>query len=286
MQFVPLWDSILDNLKMHKLGPERFGRWCLVLVCAQRHDFYGGSLPDLETLAFWLRISEHEAGEWLADLVGAKLVDKTPEGHAIHDWQEWRCVKDKTSRERVKRHREKAKNSGGNGTAKPTCNGDVTDAKRSCNGVEASSDQRSLASASEEKTPAPARVAAASPEANAVIAVALERWGASNGDSVAGDLLRDYPPALVRMAMDRHWDSHKQDLRPAFLRGICRGLWKDGWPPPEVKRARPQSSGQADYRPRVVEASPLPSTRPAGPKISAAEAFKIMTGKEAKREGA
>ena len=61
--------------------------------------------------------------------------------------------------------------------------------------------------------------------------MASERWGDKNGDSVIGDLLREFEPSWVRAAMDREWDKHKQDLRPAYLRSILQGFQNDGGPP-------------------------------------------------------
>lgn len=119
MYFVPLWDSILDNLKMHRLGPETIGRWTWLLACAQRHDRHNGTLPDIETLAFWLRHSEDEIREWLKELMAAKLIDREDRSYVIHDWNQWRCSKDRTAKDRMKRMRERKKNESQNGDVTP-----------------------------------------------------------------------------------------------------------------------------------------------------------------------
>jgi hypothetical protein len=69
------------------------------------------------------------------------------------------------------------------------------------------------------------------PIADQCIEIATRRWGDKNGDSVVGDLLRDYDPAWVRIAIDKEWDKHRHDLRPAYLRSILQGFQKEGGPP-------------------------------------------------------
>jgi hypothetical protein len=110
MQFVPLWDSILDSLKMHKLGPERLGRWVLLLLTAQRHDAIEGSLPDIDTIAFWLRYPASMIQEWIDDLVRSRMIDWRDKKYWIHDWQHWRCRGDFGAAERMRRMRERRKN--------------------------------------------------------------------------------------------------------------------------------------------------------------------------------
>jgi hypothetical protein len=69
-----------------------------------------------------------------------------------------------------------------------------------------------------------------------VIDLATQRWGACNGDSVVGDLLRLYPAELVMEAIDRHWAKVGPGLRPAYLIATCRGMFDDGWKPESENR--------------------------------------------------
>ncbi len=60
--------------------------------------------------------------------------------------------------------------------------------------------------------------------------LATERWGASNGDAIIGDLLRTFPPKVVRFAMDREWDKHGAAIRASYIRTICREVDAEGIP--------------------------------------------------------
>lgn len=133
MQFVPLWDSILDSPKLMKLRPDLFRAWALILLAAQRHDRIGGTLPDTERLAWWLSMDEEDVESHLQELCRLGLLESCEDVVRVHDWNDWRCIKDKTSRERVKRHREKRKSEEAGFPAKAACNGAVTDVKRAGN---------------------------------------------------------------------------------------------------------------------------------------------------------
>ena len=63
------------------------------------------------------------------------------------------------------------------------------------------------------------------------IDVAAQRWGACNGDSVIGDLLREFDPSWVHAAMDKEWDKHGAKLNPPYLRAILQGFQREGGPP-------------------------------------------------------
>jgi uncharacterized protein YdaU (DUF1376 family) len=82
-----------------------------------------------------------------------------------------------------------------------------------------------------------------------VINLAVQRWGACNGDYIVGDLLRAYPVELVKEAIDRHWDKVGPKLRPSLLRGTCRGMKSDGWQPEVVE---PDVEPAADAKPREI----------------------------------
>ncbi len=70
-------------------------------------------LPDLETIAIKLRVSESRAAAALAELVSKRLFDKLEDGSFVpHDWNEWQFktdLADMTNAERQRRHREKAR---------------------------------------------------------------------------------------------------------------------------------------------------------------------------------
>jgi hypothetical protein len=90
-----------------------------------------------------------------------------------------------------------------------------------------------------------------------IIEIATQRWGASNGDSVVNDLLRDYEADLLREAIDRHWDQVGKALHPARLRAYCKTLLANGWKPGQPSQGR--SSGSVPYKP---EGPVPPSVKP------------------------
>lgn len=107
MQFVPLWDSILDSRKLSQLSLETIGKWCLLLLSARRHDWENGFLPPVADIAFWTRRSESEIQGWIAELVEVKLLDRHGKTLAIHDWEQWKCKSARTSTARVAKFRER-----------------------------------------------------------------------------------------------------------------------------------------------------------------------------------
>lgn len=109
MQYVPLWESILESPKLFKLPPEVFAFWIKTLVVVQKWDFREGSLPDLENHAFSLRMSMEECERLRASLATHGLIDPTAEGWGMHDWLDWRSKEGASSTDRVRRYRERKK---------------------------------------------------------------------------------------------------------------------------------------------------------------------------------
>lgn len=108
MQYTPLWTSILRSPKVFALDPESFRFWAFCLVIAQEHDRSHGGLPDVDTIAFTLRIDPKDANRLLGKLVAARFVDAADDGHRIHDWKRWRGGKlDPTAAERKRHERDR-----------------------------------------------------------------------------------------------------------------------------------------------------------------------------------
>lgn len=70
-------------------------------------------LPDLQTIAVKLRVSESRAAAALAELVSRRLFDRRSDGNFVpHDWNEWQFktdAADMTNAERQKRYRAKSR---------------------------------------------------------------------------------------------------------------------------------------------------------------------------------
>ncbi len=238
MQFVPLWDSILDNPKMYKLGPERLGRWIYMLLAAQKHDQCEGTLPDLETLAFWLRLPETTVQEWLEDLARSKLIDWKDKKYSVHDWSHWRCRGDFGAAVRMKRMRERRKNEKDSedtsvlrnavtSRVTPPVTSHVPPEKKSKAEASKASALEESPLPLDEKSLAPNPGGALDTRQQQCIDQAIRHWGASNGDVIVGELLRTFSPEIVMESMDMCFEKFKQDLKPAYLRKTCEGKYRD-----------------------------------------------------------
>lgn len=101
-------NACVDNAKLIKLSDRAHRNWFNLNCVANEH---GGVLPDLETIAIKLRVSEARAAAAIAELVAAKLFDQREDGSFIpHDWEQWQYRsdgKDATNAERQRRHRKK-----------------------------------------------------------------------------------------------------------------------------------------------------------------------------------
>jgi hypothetical protein len=127
MGWFRMWDDILDSVKLHRLPAETAWAWVRLLGAANRHDFDGGTLPDLDTLSFWLRVSPQDAGRMIDDCLRAGLLDSEDgDVMVIHDWRHWQRPKDATAADRMKKHRNATRNGKRNANRNVKRNAPVT----------------------------------------------------------------------------------------------------------------------------------------------------------------
>jgi hypothetical protein len=283
MPWVRLWCDILDSPKLFDLSDDLFRGWMLILLCTKKAD-RGGRVPSPKTLAFWTRRDIETVNGWIGDLLDAGLLDRDGGGFIVHDWEFWQPPRDRTNGERQRRHREakkvspseppSSKDSDTEAEAEAEAAKTVTDARvsRNRNGVTVNLGSETIPITPNPPTPTLFQ-SNWGPDQQAVVQLALERWGASNGDAVIGDFLRDYPAPWVRAAIDRAWDKLGQDLRPAYIRGILRGFQRDGGP-------KQVSKGPVAYKPTPIAAvkpdRPPPVDDPIPPE-EAARMLRAMT---------
>lgn len=114
-----MYDEMLDEPKVQLLSPELFKAWINILALASRHR---GKLPPLSAMAFSLRMSPTEMQSKLDELVLAGLIDVMPDKSLEpHNWSSRQWASD-DSKERVREHRSRKKQS----TDVTAGNGDVT----------------------------------------------------------------------------------------------------------------------------------------------------------------
>jgi hypothetical protein len=134
MGWFRMWDDILDSVKLHRLPAETAWAWVRLLGAANRHDFNGGTLPDLDTLSFWLRVTPQDAGRMIDDCLRAGLLDSEDgDVMVIHDWRHWQRPKDATAADRMKKHRNANRNGKRNANRNAKRNA-TRDANRDCYG--------------------------------------------------------------------------------------------------------------------------------------------------------
>jgi|GEM_PF-5683402 len=97
-----LYAGELDDPRVQRLPPHLFRAWINLLCLAAETD---GALPSLPDTAFRLRMSDHDAGQAIDELVLLGLLVIAPDGTlAPHDWPDRQFVA-QTSTERVRRWR-------------------------------------------------------------------------------------------------------------------------------------------------------------------------------------
>jgi hypothetical protein len=111
MDWVPLWNRTLSNRKAQGLSGDVFKTW-INLLCLASASKKNGELPEVEQIAFELRLDLGVAISHLTELKKCGLIDVDPDGtRRIHDWDAWQLNSYKST-ERVRRHRAKKKRGG------------------------------------------------------------------------------------------------------------------------------------------------------------------------------
>jgi hypothetical protein len=96
-------NSCVDNAKLIKLNDRAHRNWFNLNCVANEH---GGVLPDLETVAIKLRVSEARAAAAIAELVACKLFDQREDGSFVpHDWNQWQYKSDDSDPTNAERQR-------------------------------------------------------------------------------------------------------------------------------------------------------------------------------------
>lgn len=125
MNWFRFYSEVLHDPKVQRLPAELFRFW-VNLLCLANEGKPRGLLPPVDDLAFALRIKSDRAGRMLGELVAAGLLDVSQDGAMTpHNWSSRQHKSDDVS-ERVKRWRERARDTlhddTPNGDTDVTCN--------------------------------------------------------------------------------------------------------------------------------------------------------------------
>jgi hypothetical protein len=105
-----MYDDVLDDPKVQRLPADLFKAWVNLLCLASKN---GGILPEIQDVAFALRMGEPEAERHINDLVGRGLIDRADGVVSPHNWnaRQFKSDVDPTAadRQRAKRERDKGK---------------------------------------------------------------------------------------------------------------------------------------------------------------------------------
>lgn len=114
------YDEAVDDPKLQKLPADLFRGW-FNICCINSQN--GGTLPQIEDIAFKLRCSPVKAEQLLARLAEAGLLDEKDGIRAPHNWEKRQFKTDNadpTNADRQKRYRDKHRNGKSNGVISVT----------------------------------------------------------------------------------------------------------------------------------------------------------------------
>lgn len=101
-----MYDELLDNPKVQRLSGDEFKAWVNILCLASRAD---GVVPNIQDVAFALRLDEKKTAKIVGSLVASGLLDAgADDTFHPHKWND-RQYKSDVSTTRVKRFRERSK---------------------------------------------------------------------------------------------------------------------------------------------------------------------------------
>jgi hypothetical protein len=95
--------SALNNRKVQQLKPELFKAW-INIMCIGSANENRWQVPELDDVAFALRVSLEDATGYVEELISRRLLDRDDEGIWIHDWSDWQAESDDVA-SRVRKHR-------------------------------------------------------------------------------------------------------------------------------------------------------------------------------------
>lgn len=261
MKWFRFYHEAYRNPKVQDMRPELFKFWVNVLCVASESETRG-TIPSEAHLRLALGLTKPTTRRFTSELEALSLLHRSEQGALLlHDWHQLQPESDDSAkRQRDKRSRDYVKD-------RPQLSRDT-----SRDVPVTSCDSRAPAAPAflegeregEGESPQPPLVKPPEdPIAAKCVEVARERWGDKNGDSVIGDLLRDYEPSWVRVAIDKEWDKHRHDLRPAYLRSILQGFRKEGGPPAERDAPAPARPVERKYTQATPEMIHPKHRRPA-----------------------
>ena len=123
-----LYTEVLNDPKVQKLDGNSFKFWINLLCCAKEYS-NDGILPDIEGIAFHLRIKEDAAQKYLEKMIESGLVEIEANTYIIHGWstRQYESDNDPTALDRKRRERDRKRGvTEMSRVTSRTCHGNVT----------------------------------------------------------------------------------------------------------------------------------------------------------------
>lgn len=100
-----MYDDVLDDPKVQRLPPDLFKAWVNLLCLASRND---GVLPEIEDIAFALRMSQDVTRDMVVTLQDRGLIDDC-DGLTPHNWSSRQFKSDSTEDARERKRKQRAR---------------------------------------------------------------------------------------------------------------------------------------------------------------------------------
>jgi hypothetical protein len=102
--WIRLYTHVPDDPKAQRLPDAVFKFWINCMCLAGRHN---GFLPEVDDIAFHLRLPGETVRGHLNHLKTAELIDESEQGIRMHDWDSWQY--EDRSAKRTKEYRDRRK---------------------------------------------------------------------------------------------------------------------------------------------------------------------------------
>lgn len=207
------YSDILDNRKARELKPQLFKHWFMLLALANIGN-PRGQLPNVQDVAFRLRVSDAEAVRVMNELHSLGFLDMSEGHYWPHDWEEWQPKSDDwLTYQQTKRNP--------SGTKAETKGKQIVSAVQKSGNPQVEEEREEEKEEERDKEPEEER-AAPRPEVGVVARLYENEIGTISGlarEKII-DLVDEYPLACIEGAFAIAVKANKRRLD--YVEGICR----------------------------------------------------------------
>lgn len=215
------YNEVVDDPKVQRLAPPLFKSWVNFMCIASKH---GGVLPEIQDIAYRLRVTPMRAGAMLDQLVYAGLFEWTDGVAHPHNWN-GRQFQSDVSTDRVKRFRNGQRNVSGTASETPA------------------PDTEQSRTETEQKPPKPPRVPVYSASFEGFWGLSTKRGSKLEASKAFEKIKPDADLMAVILAAMRDWMQSEQwqdeTKQPHVSTWLNRRGWEEIVPRSRATSARP-----------------------------------------------